>query len=71
MEQITRIGMDTSKNVFQLHGAGAADGPIQRKKLTRRKMAEFSKSCRRPSSLLRRAAARTTGRDFSVHSATR
>lgn len=41
MEQITRIGMDTSKNVFQLHGVDAADRPIPRKRLTRRKMVEF------------------------------
>ena len=41
MEQITRIGMDTSKNVFQLHGVDAADRPILRKRLTRRKMVEF------------------------------
>ncbi|MEQ6335071.1 IS110 family transposase [Sphingobium sp. MK2] len=41
MEQITHIGMDTSKNVFQLHGVDAADRPILRKRLTRRKMVEF------------------------------
>lgn len=41
MEQITRIGMDTSKNVFQLHGVDATDRPILRKRLTRRKMVEF------------------------------
>ena len=41
MEQITRIGMDTSKNAFQLHGVDAAERPILRKNLTRRKMVEF------------------------------
>ncbi len=28
MEQITRIGMDTSKSVFQLHGVNAAEQPV-------------------------------------------
>ena len=41
MEQITRIGMDTSKNVFQLHGVDVAERPILRKKLTRREMIKF------------------------------
>ena len=41
MEQITRIGMDTSKNVFQLHGVNGADEPIFRKKLTRPEMVRF------------------------------
>jgi len=41
MRQITRIGMDTSKNVFQLHGVDAAEKPVLRKKLTRREMIHF------------------------------
>lgn len=41
MEQITRIGMDTSKNVFQLHGVNEAEEPVLRKKLTRREMVRF------------------------------
>lgn len=32
MEQIIRIGMDTSKHVFQLHGVNAAEEPVLRKK---------------------------------------
>ena len=35
MNQIIRIGMDTSKHVFQLHGVNAAEEPILRKKLRR------------------------------------
>ncbi len=31
MEQITRIGMDTSKHIFQLHGVTAAEEPALRK----------------------------------------
>ncbi|MGN7751760.1 IS110 family transposase, partial [Sinorhizobium sp. 22678] len=41
MEQIIRIGMDTSKSVFQLHGVNAAEQPILRRKLTRKEMVKF------------------------------
>ncbi|UWU17340.1 IS110 family transposase (plasmid) [Rhizobium sullae] len=41
MEQIIRIGMDTSKNVFQLHGVNANEQPVLRKKLSRREMVKF------------------------------
>ena len=41
MEQIIRIGMDTSKHVFQLHGVNAAEQPILRKKLRRKEMMGF------------------------------
>ena len=30
MDQIIRIGMDTSKHVFQLHGVNAAEVPVLR-----------------------------------------
>ena len=41
MEQIIRIGMDTSKHVFQLHGVNGAEQPVLRKKLRRKEMVEF------------------------------
>jgi transposase len=41
VEQIIRIGMDTSKHVFQLHGVNAAEEPILRKKLRRQDMVAF------------------------------
>lgn len=41
MDQITRIGIDTSKSVFQLHGVDAADQPVLRKKLRRQQMIAF------------------------------
>lgn len=41
MEQIIRIGMDTSKHVFQLHGVNAAEQPVLRKKLRRKDMVAF------------------------------
>ncbi len=41
MDQITRIGMDTSKHIFQLHGVTAAEEPALRKKLRRNQMVRF------------------------------
>lgn len=41
MEKITRIGMDTSKRVFQLHGVDASDRRVLRKKLGRARMLGF------------------------------
>ena len=41
MDQICRIGMDTSKHVFQLHGVNAAEVPVLRKKLRRKEMIAF------------------------------
>jgi transposase len=41
MDQIIRVGMDTSKHVFQLHGVNAAEEPVLRKKLRRRDIVAF------------------------------
>jgi transposase len=41
MEQIIRIGMDTSKRFFQLHGVDAAEQPVLRRKLSRDQMLTF------------------------------
>jgi transposase len=41
VNQIIRIGMDTSKSVFQLHGVDAAERPALRKKLRRRDVLAF------------------------------
>ncbi len=41
MDRIVRIGMDTSKNVFQLHGVNEADEPILRRRLSRSQMISF------------------------------
>src|SRR5215204_6944042 len=41
VEQISRIGMDTSKHIFQLHGVNAAEEPVLRKKLRRTEMIAF------------------------------
>src|SRR3954470_700742 len=41
VEQISRIGMDTSKHIFQLHGVNAAEKPVLRRKLRRKEMVSF------------------------------
>jgi transposase len=41
MEQISRIGMDTSKRFFQLHGMNTAETVVLRKKLRRKEMVTF------------------------------
>ena len=41
MEQVSRIGMDTSKHIFQLHGVDAAERPVLRRKLRRRDMITY------------------------------
>lgn len=41
MNQIIRIGMDTSKYIFQLHGVDASEQIVLRKRLSRRAMLDF------------------------------
>jgi transposase len=41
VEQISRIGMDTSKHIFQLHGVNTAEEPVLRKELRRKEMFAF------------------------------
>ena len=41
MDKLIRIGVDTSKSVFVLHGVDAAEQPVLRRKLRRRQVTEF------------------------------
>jgi transposase len=41
VDEIIRIGMDTSKHFYQLHGVNAAEEPVLRKKLRRKEMMGF------------------------------
>ena len=41
MKQIIRIGMDTSKHIFVLHGVDAEEQAVLRKKLSRKQVLEF------------------------------
>lgn len=45
MDKIARIGMDTSKHVFQLHGVNFTEQPVLRKKMRRREMLDFFERC--------------------------
>ena len=41
MREIIRIGVDTSKYIFQLHGVDAAEQPVLRKRVGRKQVLEF------------------------------
>ena len=41
MEKLIRIGLDTSKSVFQLHGVNEAEEPVLRRKLRRGQVLAF------------------------------
>ena len=41
MDKIIRIGIDTSKSVFVLHGVNTAEQAVLRKKLRRRQVVDF------------------------------
>ena len=41
METIVRIGLDTSKSVFQLHGVDGTEQPVLRRKLRRGQVLKF------------------------------
>jgi transposase len=41
VNQIIRIGMDTSKHIFQLHGVDSAERPMLRGKVRRNEMVAF------------------------------
>jgi transposase len=41
MNKVIRIGIDTSKRIFVLHGVDAAEQPVLRRKLRRNQVLEF------------------------------
>lgn len=41
MGEVIRIGLDTSKNVFQLHGVDGSEAPVLRRRLRRRDVVPF------------------------------
>ena len=43
--QVTTIGLDIAKNVFQVHGIDATEKVVVRKQLRRRQVLEFFKRC--------------------------
>jgi hypothetical protein len=61
MTQIKRIGIDTSKAVFTLHGTNRADQPVLPVNLRRAQMLSSSRNARPPSSPWKRVPVRTFG----------
>ena len=70
MEQISRIGMDTSKHFFQLHGVNATEKVVLRKKLRRKEMVAFFKTLA-PTVIGIEVRALAIGRGFCGRSAMR
>jgi transposase len=60
--QITTIGLDIAKNVFQAHGIDAAEKVVVRKQLRRGQVMTFSRHWRRAWSAWKLARAHITGR---------
>lgn len=60
--EITTIGLDLAKSVFQVHAVAAAGTVVIRKALRRSQVMSFSQSYRRAWSASKRAALRIIGR---------
>ena len=60
--QITTVGLDIAKRVFQLHGVDAAGKAVLRRKLQRSEVLGFFRPYRLVWSALRLAARRIIGR---------
>lgn len=71
MTQVSTIGLDLAKNVFQVHGIATDGTVVIRRRLRRAEVVPFSRVCRPVSSAWRPAQRRITGRGNSVNSATR
>jgi len=62
---ITTVGVDLAKIVFQTHGVDERGKVGLRRQLKRAQMMSFFRTCRRASSVWRRVRARTSGRASS------
>ena len=69
--QITTIGLDIAKNVFQVHGIDANEKVVFNKQLRRSQVLAFFKRCRRASSAWKPVPRPIIGRASSRSSATR
>ena len=68
--EITTVGLDLAKNVFQVHAIGSTGGVVVRRSLRRAQVIPFFSS-RRDSSAWRRAARAIIGRESWSVSVTR
>ena len=62
MGEISMIGLDLAKNVFQVHGVDASGAVVVRRQLRRGQVEKFFAHYQPAQSGLRPVAARTTGR---------
>lgn len=69
--QVTTIGLDIAKRVFQAHGVDEAGRAVLRRKLQRAEVLTFFEACRPALSASRRAARHITGRARSGRWVTR
>ena len=60
--QITTIGLDIAKNVFQVHAIDGDETVVARKQLRRGQVVGFFRTCRRASSAWRPVPRHTIGR---------
>ena len=63
MDNVTTIGLDIAKSVFQVHGVDAVGAVVIRRRLTPGRVLGFSRSCPDASFGSRHAAPRTIGRE--------
>ena len=68
---VTTIGLDLAKSVFQVHGIGSHGKTLITKQLRRGKVLEFFANCRPAWLASRPVPARTTGRARSASSGMR
>ena len=66
MDEITTVGLDLAKRVFQVHGADAKGRLVLQKKLRREDVLSFSQSSRLALSAWKLAPRRITGPARSV-----
>jgi transposase len=71
MSEISTVGLDLAKNVFQVHGADDTGRAVLRKKLRRAQVLDFSASCRLALSRWKPAAALISGAARSASWATK
>jgi transposase len=71
MSEVTTIGLDLAKHVFQVHGVDAAGATVLRKQLRRGQVVAFFAALPRCGLGWRRAPRRTTGRASCERWATR
>ncbi len=71
MEEVSTIGLDLAKHVFQAHGASASGAVVFRKRLRREQVLSFFASQPRCCVAMEACASAHTGHERSATSATR